>query len=127
MHNTHAGEQQHPATINDEVTEVIDDAAADEESAGSKSGRVAATPSSAAVAKAGKLPALPAGAGSFNATPITDGAIPRIIHHMHKDLAELSATQRLLRKGCMDMNPDWEFRFWDDVSLKEFIRREFMW
>ncbi|KAG1663244.1 hypothetical protein FOA52_004445 [Chlamydomonas sp. UWO 241] len=56
-----------------------------------------------------------------------DGSIPRIIHHMHKNLDALSNTQRLLRARCMELHPGWEFRFWDDDSLNEFVETKFAW
>lgn len=55
------------------------------------------------------------------------GPVPRIIHHMHKDLAALSASQALLRNVCAAMHPDWELKFWDDTLLAGFIAQRFPW
>ncbi|KAG2489325.1 hypothetical protein HYH03_012157 [Edaphochlamys debaryana] len=55
------------------------------------------------------------------------GEVPHIIHHMHGTLDMLSPTQKRLRERCMELNPKWEFKFWDDVALRDFIQLKFPW
>lgn len=59
--------------------------------------------------------------------PPAASKIPRIIHHMHANESALSPLQAMWRKRCLELHPDWEFKFWNDTALEAFIKKDFSW
>ncbi|KAK3308507.1 nucleotide-diphospho-sugar transferase [Chaetomium strumarium] len=58
--------------------------------------------------------------------------IPKLIHHVFHNWHDpgndvLPKEWAEIRKGCMDLNPDFEFRLWTEKASRDFIEREYPW
>ena len=50
--------------------------------------------------------------------------IPRIIHQMWRD-EEVPARFRAWQTGWQSRHPDWDYRFWTDATLEDFVAERF--
>ncbi|KAL2262519.1 hypothetical protein VTK26DRAFT_1099 [Humicola hyalothermophila] len=58
--------------------------------------------------------------------------IPKIIHHVFHNWKEpgndvLPANWAEMRQGCMDLNPEFEFKLWTEKASRDFIETEYPW
>eukprot|EP00040_Diaphanoeca_grandis_P017479 m.91242 g.91242 ORF g.91242 m.91242 type:complete len:366 (+) comp26452_c3_seq2:517-1614(+) len=58
--------------------------------------------------------------------PRRGGRIPRIVHQTWKSHT-LYPAQRQWRENCVKLNPEWEFRIWNDTENHDLIEQHFSW
>ena len=63
-------------------------------------------------------PFLPA--GNFSSTA-SKNRIPKIIHQMWKDRKSITSEMNTWVSGCKALNPDYDFKFYDDEDLRNFV------
>lgn len=49
-------------------------------------------------------------------------AIPRIIHQIYEDLSGPPASLVLISQSWRELNPDWEYRFWNKNDVEAFLK-----
>ena len=67
-------------------------------------------------------PFLPAGKFSSVVAPTKNSRIPKIIHQMWKDRKSVTSEMKNWVSGCKALNPDYEFKFYDDEDLRKFVK-----
>lgn len=48
--------------------------------------------------------------------------IPRIIHQIYEDLSGPPSYLKSISKSWKELNPDWEYRFWDKNDMEAFLK-----
>lgn len=54
-------------------------------------------------------------------------SVPKVLHHMYKNMAAMSEQQLAFMTGCLSLNPGWRSLFWDDNSTDAFVREHYGW
>lgn len=55
-------------------------------------------------------------------------AIPRVIHQIwYQGEAQMPEKYRRFRETWRRNHPGWEFVFWDEARMREFVRRDYAW
>mmetsp|Transcript_8868 Transcript_8868/g.12629 ORF Transcript_8868/g.12629 Transcript_8868/m.12629 type:complete len:312 (+) Transcript_8868:35-970(+) len=58
--------------------------------------------------------------------PGSENKIPKILHQTWKD-ENIPEKWKQSSQSCINLNPDYERRFWTDDDIEEFIRTEYPW
>ena len=54
-------------------------------------------------------------------TTASNSRIPKIVHQMWKDRKSITSEMNTWMSGCKALNPDYEFKFYDDEDLRKFV------
>ncbi len=56
------------------------------------------------------------------------GAIPRVVHQIwYQGEAQMPEKYRRFRDTWRRNHPGWEFVFWDEARMRDFVRRDYSW
>eukprot|EP00658_Telonema_sp_P-2_P025954 TRINITY_DN20471_c0_g1_i3.p1 TRINITY_DN20471_c0_g1~~TRINITY_DN20471_c0_g1_i3.p1 ORF type:complete len:530 (+),score=112.19 TRINITY_DN20471_c0_g1_i3:56-1645(+) len=60
-------------------------------------------------------------------TANADSTIPKIIHQTYKVREPLPGAWNSTPDAWQKMHPGWDYKFWTDVSMREFVEKEYSW
>ncbi|KAL1614921.1 CSG1/SUR1-like protein [Diplodia seriata] len=62
----------------------------------------------------------------FDTIHISDAKIPKIIHQTYANRT-IPDHWKKAQQSCLDLHPDYEYKFWTDESANDFIAAEYPW